>query len=264
MKRVFVGLVGLVTLSIAALLPTHSASARSPFPRTLPDGTVVYRFGDAWPILECPVNETCVVEFNGDEVVKGHPINGDPSGAWQIESTRGPYALLSIHPLEVGRFTDITILTINSNEDVGRVYHVFVRSVPASSAIDHIFVRWSYPPTPAPKIVYVPGPIRTPIPTPTPMSPLNDVNFGAMNCNAYRIEGNAPFRPSRVCEDGVRVYVRIPDGASLPAPASNDDGEAIVNWTFDDGWYVIVGASKRYALVRIVNGKRQQVDLVKQ
>lgn len=254
----------LALFALVAATP-HGRVSRTPkYPRTLPDGTVVYRFGDAWPVIYCPVNDTCEAEFGSDEVVKGRPILGDPSGAWQAESTRGPYAILAIHPLQVGRFTDVTVLMINTNEDVGRVYHLFVRSVPASDSVERIFVRWTYPPTPPPKVVYVPGPVRTPEPTPTPLSPLNGVDFNGMNCSAYAIRGEAPFKPTRVCTDGTFVFVQMPPHASLPAIAAFDNGPEHVNWTFDQNCYKVVGQASHYVLVRTVNGKRQQVELVRQ
>lgn len=65
----------------------------------------------------------------------------------------------------------------------------------------------------------------------------------------YRIQGDAPFRPLAVFDDGRATWMRIPAGESLPVLFGEDpEGERLVQYAVRGDWLVAPRLSARWAL----------------
>lgn len=70
---------------------------------------------------------------------------------------------------------------------------------------------------------------------------------------AYRIRGERSFMPTRVLNDGAHTYIEMPSGIEdMPVvfAIANDGSDAVVNYRFRHGMFVVDGVPQRLALVQ--------------
>jgi type IV secretion system protein TrbG len=70
---------------------------------------------------------------------------------------------------------------------------------------------------------------------------------------AYRMHGERSFMPTRVSNDGSHTYIQMPTGIEdMPVvfAVANDGSDAVVNYRFRDGMFVVDGVPQRLVLVQ--------------
>jgi len=70
---------------------------------------------------------------------------------------------------------------------------------------------------------------------------------------AYRMHGERSFMPTRVMNDGAHTYIQMPPGIQdMPVvfAIANDGSDAMINYRFRHGMFVVDGVPQRLALVQ--------------
>ena len=208
-----------------------------------PDGSIRFLFGESQPSIVCAVLQVCDVELQPGEQVSS--VNLGDAVRWLVEpalSGAGDDAVqhLVIKPLDVGLETSLMVTTNR------RTYHLRLRSHRTEYMPR---VAFSYPESAASKWTAMQKQVqaeqaRKPEAAKAPNEYLGSLDFG------YRVTGNAPFKPSRVYNDGVKTIIEMPSTfAQGEAPtllvvrASGSvfkkDEEVMVNYRLQDGRYVV-------------------------
>lgn len=225
-----------------------------------------YVFGEATPVIICAPLRICDLALEPGENVKDVLI-GD-SVRWSVEpAISGTGKLQTTHAViktqDVGLATNLMITTDR------RTYHLTLKS----ASQDHMpYVSFTYPTTPsrawanlraentmaqaaakqreeAAQKDVVPG---------IGLS-VNDLNFG------YEITGSAPWKPSRVFDDGVRTYIELPDQAiasEVPIILVPKQGkDEVVNYRLKDNRYVVDSLLAHLILVQGIGREQQRVHI---
>jgi P-type conjugative transfer protein TrbG len=85
-------------------------------------------------------------------------------------------------------------------------------------------------------------------------SPSDQLQFNLARLDfAYRLRGEPSFMPTRVLNDGAHTYIEMPSGIEdMPVvfAIANDGSDAVVNYRFRHGMFVVDGVPQRLALVQ--------------
>jgi type IV secretion system protein TrbG len=207
-----------------------------------PDGTIRFLFGQSQPSIVCAVMQVCDVELQPGEQVSS--VNLGDAVRWLVEPAlsgagEGAIQHLVIKPLDVGLETSLMVTTDR------RTYHLRLRShrteyMPrvAFSYPDSVDAKWA-----AVKKKTAAEHARKPE-AGRSNEYLGNLDFG------YRVRGNAPFKPSRVYNDGTKTIIEMPDTFHQgEAPTLlvvresgsvfKKDDEVMVNYRLQDGRYVV-------------------------
>jgi type IV secretion system protein VirB9 len=220
-----------------------------------------WRDGALYQVLAHPGRVTDIALEPGETLSANNPVAAGDTVRWVIgDSESGTGASQQVHilvkPVEAGLVTNLVIGTTR------RTYHVELRSTGGHFMSS---VAWRYPegelvalrggPPPKPSIE------PPPLPKAEPAEPdVSRLHFG------YRLEGQAPFRPVRVFDDGRRTVIDFPPslatGDMPPIFVIGRKGEPdlvnyrvvgrrmIVDQLFDAA-ELRLGAGRRQATVRI-------------
>jgi type IV secretion system protein VirB9 len=160
-----------------------------------------------FPVAATPGRVTDIVLEPGEQLVGGAAVAAGDTARWIIGQTEsgageGRRAHVLVKPTLAGIATNLLIATDR------RTYHLELRSTPAAY---QAMVSWRYP---AGELIALRG-----APAPAPRAPadpdpalIERIGFG------WRIEGEAPWRPMRVFDDGRRVVIEFPAGATEIPP----------------------------------------------
>lgn len=149
-----------------------------------------------------------------------------------------------VKPSATGLRTNMVIATDR------RTYHVELESNARTAMAS---IAWTYPED---ALVAVRG---TPAPAPDPVAAGVSVEQLSFD---YRIEGEAPWRPVRVFDDGRQVFIEFPpsfaEGEAPPLFVTGDKGVTeLVNYRIRGLYYVV---DRLFAAAELrLGGKRQQV-----
>lgn len=169
-----------------------------------------YLFVDraVYELVASPGRITDITLEAGEALVDANPIAAGDTARWVIgDTTSGEGANRRVHVLVKPVQGDLaTNLVINTTR---RTYHLQLR------ASDRAFlsqVGWRYPASSeaAPAMIGAPV-IAVPAPSVPPVAEPASANFSF----AYRVTGNARWRPVRVYDDGVRTFVEFGPGVVL-------------------------------------------------
>ncbi len=154
---------------------------------------------------------------------------------WVVgDTTSGEGASLVVHilvkPIGADLETNLVITTAK------RTYHLELRS---SLKTYMASVSWSYPTS---DLLALKGRQDQPEPTPAAM-PGTGIDAERLQFR-YRIEGDAPWKPVRVFDDGARVYIQFPaglaQGEAPPLFVIGSDGKpALVNYHVRGTTYIV-------------------------
>jgi type IV secretion system protein VirB9 len=240
-----------------------ASTAASVKPVAGPDGTIRFLFGQSQPSIVCAVLQVCDVELQPGEQVSS--VNLGDAVRWLVEpalSGDGDSAIqhLVIKPLDVGLETSLMVTTNR------RTYHLRLRSHRTEYMPR---VAFSYPESAASKWTAVKtqssaGQARKGGPTKSEY--LGNLDF------AYRVTGNAPFKPARVYNDGVKTIIEMPPTFSQgEAPTllviresgsmfrKND--EVMVNYRVQNGRYIVDTLFERAVLVAGVGASQRKITI---
>lgn len=161
-----------------------------------PDGKVLFVFGDGQASIICAPLQVCDIELQAQETVKDVLV-GD-SVRWSVEAaSSGEGAQQTIHlivrPTEANLATSMIVTTSM------RTYHIRLRSHESRYMAR---IGFSYPQTASSQIAIVNARLGARDDAASP----GRLDF------AYRIEGQAKWRPKRVYFDGQKTYIQFPAG----------------------------------------------------
>lgn len=228
------------------------------------DGKVNFLFGQAQPTIVCAPLRLCDIELEPNEDVM-NVIVGD-SARWSFEAARsGPSGIIPhvlIRPTDTNLETSLTITTDK------RTYHIHLKS----SSVNYMArVGFSYTGesqmvvaqlqsmVPAPKTEYVERvEYRPSMPQ---FKSAADLDF------AYEIKGKAKWAPTRVYNDGEKIYIDMPDSVRTgDAPTLTVLGKKganeLVNYRYLDGRYVVDRLFDK-AILLVGAGKSQESVTIK-
>lgn len=227
-----------------------------------PDGSIRFLFGHSQPSIVCAVMQVCDVELEPGEQVSS--VNLGDAVRWLVEpalSGTGATSIqhLVIKPLDVGLETSLMVTTDR------RTYHLRLRShrteymprvaftYPASVDAKWAAVKRQAAAVQAAKPVVA-----------EKKEYLGDLDFG------YRVSGNAPFKPARVYNDGVKTIIEMPPTFSQgEAPTLlvvresgslfKKDEEVMVNYRLQDGRYIVDTLFRKAVLVAGVGVAQRKI-----
>jgi P-type conjugative transfer protein TrbG len=228
-----------------------------------PDGTIRFLFGQSQPSIVCAVLQVCDVELQPGEQVSS--VNLGDAVRWLVEpalSGGGDDAIqhLVIKPLDVGLETSLMVTTNR------RTYHLRLRShrteyMPrvAFSYPESAVSKWSAVRKQAASQQARKG-------SAAKNEYLGNLDFG------YRVNGNAPFKPSRVYNDGVKTIIEMPSTFSQgEAPTLlviresgsmfKKDEEVMVNYRIQDGRYIVDTLFEKAVLVAGVGLGQRKITI---
>lgn len=240
-----------------------ASTAASVKPVPGPDGSIRFLFGQSQPSVVCAVMQVCDVELEPGEQVSS--VNVGDAVRWLVEpalSGTGANAVqhMVIKPLDVGLETSLMVTTDR------RTYHMRLRShrteyMPrvAFTYPDAVEAKWA--------AVKRQAAVAQSTPPPAEKKPyLGDLDFG------YRISGNAPFKPARVYNDGVKTVIEMPPTFSQSeAPTLlviresgsffRKDEEVMVNYRLQDGRYIVDTLFRKAVLVAGVGVAQRRITI---
>lgn len=230
-----------------------------------PDGTIRFLFGQSQPSIVCAVMQVCDVELQPGEQVSS--VNVGDAVRWLVEpalSGAGDGAIqhLVIKPLDVGLETSLMVTTDR------RTYHLRLRShrteyMPrvAFSYSESVDAKWA-----AVKKKVAAEKTHKDAPGGRSNEYLGNLDF------AYRVTGNAPFKPSRVYNDGVKTIIEMPSTFSQgDAPTLlvvresgsvfKKNEEVMVNYRLQDGRYIVDTLFQKAVLVSGVGMGQRKITI---
>jgi len=240
-----------------------ASTAASVKPVPGPDGTIRFLYGQSQPSIVCAVLQVCDVELQPGEQVSS--VNVGDAVRWMVEpalSGAGDEAVqhLVIKPLDVGLETSLMVTTDR------RTYHLRLRSHRTEYMPR---VAFTYPESAATKWAAVKK--RTVNAQAAKKAEggkeyLGNLDFG------YRISGNAPFKPVRVYNDGVKTIIEMPKTfAQGEAPTLlvvresgsvfKKDDEVMVNYRVQDGRYIVDTLFEKAVLVAGVGMGQRKITI---
>jgi P-type conjugative transfer protein TrbG len=240
-----------------------ASTAESVRPVPGPDGTIRFLFGQSQPSIVCAVLQVCDVELQPGEMVSS--VNVGDAVRWLVEpalSGSGDDAIqhLVIKPLDVGLETSLMVTTDR------RTYHLRLRSHRTEYMPR---VAFSYPESAASKWAAVKKKVaneQARKPSGVKNEYLGNLDFG------YRVSGSAPFKPTRVYNDGVKTIIEMPSTFSQgEAPTLlvvresgsmfGKDDEVMVNYRVQDGRYVVDTLFEKAVLIAGVGTGQRKITI---
>ena len=261
-------------LCLAAIL-AGTAHAAPPTPLKLSDtwkrtpssayladnGRVIFPFGETLHTVVCAPLRQCDIQLQAGEKVMNVKV-GDKV-RWKIEGARsGPEGKETVHivvkPTQTGLATSLIITTDR------RAYYLLLKStrkqwMPA--------VAFTYPEESEAQIAafLAEEQKRAQRKALRQMSvegaslSVDDLDF------AYEIDGEAPWKPTRVFSDGSHTYVDLPKSATTEdSPVllvRNDDGVRVVNYRVHGRRYIVDGVFRHIELIAGVGDSQQKVTI---
>lgn len=230
-------------------------------PVATPDGVVRFPFGASRPVVVCAVLQVCDIELQPGEVITDLKV-GDPRFEL-TPSISGPEGNQTMHvvvkPFDVGLKTSLIIPTDR------RVYHIELRS-----HLEQYMSRVGFfYPDDQKKLIAVAkrqeAAERKRQEMPNTGEYLGDLDFN------YRIEGDAPWRPIRVYNDGQKTIIQMPaDVGRTEAPIFSvlrgggwfsDPEKVVVNYRLQGDRYIVDAIFDRGVLFAGVGGDERSVEI---
>jgi type IV secretion system protein VirB9 len=186
-----------------------------------PDGRVVYVFGQSIPTLVCQPGMACLVELEPGEEVLDTPVQSD-TVRWQAELRHRdgdtPQTYFAFKPSEDAPdqanffiFTDRRVYSIKLIKDLFHSTPILSFDYPdtrAQQLAKEIEERkqQKVAKAAAAKKARAAKTAKTGVTTTKGTVPADELDF------KYSLRGRAPFKPTRVYNDGRKTYVDLPDG----------------------------------------------------
>lgn len=243
-----------------------AAAAALTFPASVELG---WRDGAVYQVMTRPGRVTDIALEPGEALSAHAPVAAGDTARWIVaDSESGAGAARQVHvlvkPVSPGLATNLLVATDR------RTYHLELRSTEGAYMAA---VAWRYP---AGELIVLPGKGPSTAQDAKPADPKPAVSQGAdisrLNF-AYRLEGEAPFKPLRVFDDGQRTVIDFPAGLRgreiPPIFLLSADGKTaeLVNFRLVGQRMILdqlvdraelrLGPEKRQAVIRLVREKAQ-------
>ena len=224
---------------------------------------ITFPFGHGQPTLTCTVLRACVIELQAGEVVLSR-IAGDTE-RWEIlpaaAGADGRTVLIVVKPRDCDITTNVVLATDR------RLYDLTLDSPPCKGHSTNPqqayarHVRFYYPDETVAAWTK-PVPAAPPEPAAVRIAPdVAQFNFGY----AVKKDRKFPWVPAQVFDDGVRVYIKLPEEAKhTEAPVlfllDADGGKTLLNYALVGGdTYVTDRLFDRAVLVAGIDGQERKV-----
>lgn len=228
-------------------------------PVTAGDGSVTYFFGKSQPVIVCAPLQICDLALEPGERINKNGLNIGDSTRWGVTpslSGEGDTQItnLIIKPADVGLVTSLVINTdrrtysirlVSRNKDWMPLVNFDYPEALKKSWDDFYATRA------ADRQAKTLG---------------NGLNIDNLDFE-YRIEGDAPFRPVRVYNNGIKTFIELPRSVAsgeLPAVMVVNPGtgeKEVVNYGWSNGKFIVDQLARQIVLV-IGVGRQQQSVLI--
>jgi type IV secretion system protein VirB9 len=235
------------------------------------DGSVQFIFGAAQPSILCAVLQITDIELQPGEFV--NTIHLGDTARWIVEpaltgSGAAEIQHLVVKPKDVGIETSLMVSTNR------RTYHLRLKSsrdeyIPKVSFFypEEIQARWEAIKSRQSNVARHNSFSDAAVGDEAPRS-LADLDFG------YKIEGKAPWKPSRVFNDGTRTIIQMPDEMrQTEAPSLlvvrkegglfSDDEFVMVNYRLQDNRFIVDGLFDKAILIAGVGGTQDKITITR-
>lgn len=221
-----------------------------------PDGSVRFMYGSTQPSIVCAVMQVTDIELEAGEVINSVHL-GDQA-RWLLEPAMTGAGVaevqhIVIKPMDVGLETSLVVTTNR------RTYHFRLKShktqyMPRVSFIypGAVMSRWQ-----AQKDQQTEDrKVKT---LPQTGEYLDNLDF------SYRIEGNAPWKPVRVYNDGQKTIIQMPAKMrEAPTLLIMNGGETVMgNYRLQGDRYVVDDLFEKAILIAGVGGKQTKITIIK-
>lgn len=244
-------------LEIARKWQADNATNLKPVPG--PEGSIRFLFGATQPSIVCAVMQVTDIELQLGEMVNS--IHVGDSARWLIEpaltgSGVAEVQHLVIKPMDVGLETSLMVTTNR------RTYHLRLKShrteyMPKVSFIypDSIMAKWE-----AQKARHQDERKKKTLPE-------TGEYMGNLNFN-YEISGNAPWKPLRVYNDGVKTIIQMPPSMKeTEAPtllALNGKEQVMVNYRLQGDRFIVDALFEKAMLIAGVGSGQHKIIITRQ
>ncbi|MEX3581729.1 MAG: P-type conjugative transfer protein TrbG [Burkholderia sp.] len=226
------------------------------------NGLILFPFGQYQPTLVCAPLRACDIQLEPGEIVTEKPKLGDKV-RWIIskgmEGEKGnEITHVIVKPTDYSIETNMLILTNR------RTYSLTLKSLKGDSYVSRI--GWYYPDdinksweADAERQRRDQEKVVSDFATVSP----DKINFD------YKIKGNRQkWTPVRVFDDGVRVYIQMPDGfenweAPVVVVLDESGNTQMVNFRKKDHFFIVDKLFDRAALILNSEGKEQRVEIAR-
>lgn len=222
------------------------------------NGKIVYLYGSTLPTVICAPLSVCDIELQEGEKIVGKPLIGD-SARWETQpalSGSGPHMTthIIVKPFESNLSTTLIVLTTK------RTYHIKLVSSEKNwtprvgfSYPEDIDRQW--------QIYHAEASAQAEKKT------MNETrqNIDVLNFD-YDISGDAPWKPVRVYNDGLKTYIQMPETMKhTEAPAllllGSDGEKQIVNYRLKGDRYIVDRLFSKAILIAGVGSSQEKVDI---
>lgn len=230
------------------------------------DGSVRFIYGTSWPRIVCAVLQICDVELQPGENVQS--INLGDTARWVVEPAltgTGDFETqhLMIKPLDVGLHTSLVVTTNR------RTYHLRLRSH-RTQFIPH--VAFTYPDEALKKWHNLKT--REEQQQQQKTIPETGEYLDQLDFN-YTIEGEAPWKPVRVYNDGQKTILEMPAAmAQTEAPTLlvirstgglwQDDEHVMVNYRVQGNRYIVDTVFAQALLITGIGNCQQRITITRE
>jgi type IV secretion system protein TrbG len=252
----------------AALEQGQQAIAEAVVTTTGKDGRVLFTYGVGLPTIVCAPLRVCTIELEPGEKIMGEPEIGD-STRWEIAPASAGTGdtltpIIVIKPHSVGLDTNLVVTTNK------RTYYVRLVSKATEYIARTAFTykddedkRW--------KQYLAEQQDRTSRDqAQMTVVPLAGDALDRLNFHYTITGGSDSIRPLRVCDDGIKTYITMPDAVlhrELPTliiealNVKGEKGQEMVNYRVKDNIYVVDRLFDRAALLLGVGKKADKVEI---
>ncbi|MDP1773602.1 MAG: P-type conjugative transfer protein TrbG [Methylobacter sp.] len=236
---------------------------QSVVPTTGPNGFIQFVFGATQPRIVCAVLQVCDIALQPGEQISG--VNMGDTARWLLEPAvtgRGDNAIqhIIVKPLAINLNTNMVVTTDR------RTYNIRLRSHRNEYMAQVSFV---YPEEALNKWKHLQTHTQTQRDQqtlPETGEYLGKLNFG------YTVSGNAPWKPVRVFNDGVKTVIQMPESLSqTEAPTLlairektglfADDEQVLVNYRVQSNRYIVDGLPDKVVLVAGVGSDQDKITI---
>jgi P-type conjugative transfer protein TrbG len=238
-------------------------------PATGPDGSIQFLYGATQPSIVCAVLQVCDVELQPGEQVNS--VNLGDTARWTVEPAitgygEGEVQHLIIKPKDVGLDTSL-IVTTNR-----RTYHFRLRSHRTEYMPR---VSFTYPDEAQKKwdaVITRERQARREQVIPETGESLGNLDFN------YTIEGNGPWKPVRVYNDGTKTIIQMPStlaqteaptllilrGKDSLMPWGSKAEEVLVNYRVQGNRYIVDSIFDQAILIAGVGSSQEKVTVTRE
>lgn len=217
-----------------------------------PDGKVIFLYGEVQPTVVCSPLQVCDIELQAGEVVRDVLV-GD-TVRWKVEpATSGPTGGQSVHlivkPSESALETSMVVTTSR------RTYHIKLRSH-ASNYMARVGFEYQE------DVSLRLGEINARLQANT----IPGAGVAAENLDfAFRLEGSARWKPTRIYADGNKTYIQFPSaisGGDAPVLFVISGGQnRIVNYRLSGTMMVVDYLIDHAVLISGVGRQQQKITI---